>query len=200
MKTYRFILATLFALCTIGTTLARDSEKKLFRGYEGGMMLHSGYIEGDITPLAYHAKGITKGIGGAIRFKLGNHLRVGTEGYTSSMKLLRNGSYVKTSWGGLLADFTCTWGRFAPYLGITVGGGTTTDLIMFAGDNSDWGHEEEAYYHKSPFIAIAPFMGCDYIVNDKIRLTFKVDYVNGIGNELYLPMGPRAYIGFMFCH
>ena len=26
-------------------------------------------------------------------------------------------------------------------------------------------------------------------------------YLNGIGGkELYLPIGPRAYIGFIFCH
>lgn len=200
MKSNKLILTALLALSTIGTTLASDTDKKLFRGYEGGMMLHSGYLEGDLPPLAYHARGITKGIGGAVRLKLGNHWRVGTEGYTSSMKLLRNGSYIKTFWAGLLTGYTCTWGHFAPYLGVTIGGGTTTDFIMFAGNSSDWGHEEEAYYHKSPFIAIDPFIGCDYIVSDKMRLTLKVDYLKGVGQELYLPIGSRAYIGFLFCH
>ena len=38
-------------------------------------------------------------------------------------------------------------------------------------------------------------------VRDKVTLTLKIDYLNGIGGkELYLPTGPRAYIGFIFCH
>lgn len=59
----------------------------------------------------------------------------------------------------------------------------------------------KAYFHKEPFVAIDPFIGCDYIVSEKLHLTLKIDYLNGIGGkELYLPTGPRAYIGFIFCH
>lgn len=181
--------------------MASSPDKKLFRGYEGGMMLHAGYLFGDITPLNHHAEGITKGIGGAIRLRFGDHWRLGTEGYTSSMSQLDNGSYIKTFWAGLLADYTWTWRRFAPYIGVTIGGGTTTDFIMKEGDKKDWQKEPEAYFHKEPFIAIDPFIGCDYIVSEKLHLTLKIDYLNGIGgSDLYLPTGPRAYIGFMFCH
>ena len=72
---------------------------------------------------------------------------------------------------------------------------------MFEGSKKDWAAEPEAYFHKEPFVAIDPFIGCDYIVSSKLHLTLKIDYLNGIGGkELYLPIGPRAYIGFIFCH
>ena len=196
-------MLTLIALLLASSqAMATDSnDKRLIRGYDGGMMLHAGYLCGNIAPLAHQATGVTKGIGGVIRLRLGDHWRVGTEGYTSSMGQLDNGSYVKTFWAGLLADYTWTWGRFAPYLGVTVGGGTTTDFLMFEGSKKDWAAEPEAYFHKEPFVAIDPFIGCDYIVNSKLHLTLKLDYLNGIGGkELYLPTGPRAYIGFIFCH
>ncbi len=201
MRYRTFILTVWLSFCTALGVWAGDGDKKLFRGYEGGMMLHMGYLNGDIAPLAHRAEGITKGIGGAIRLRLGDHWRVGTEGYTSSMGQLDNGSYVKTFWAGLLTDYTWVWGRFAPYLGVTVGGGTTTDFLMIEGDKKDWQVEEKVFFHKEPFVAIDPFIGCDYILSDKLHLTLKVDCLTGIGGkDLYLPMGPRAYIGFMFCH
>lgn len=202
MKQYKHLVIILLSLCfASANATANTNKEKIFQGYEGGMMLHAGYLWGDITPLAHQAQGLTKGIGGAIRLKLGNHWRIGTEGYTSSMKQLGNGSYIKTFWAGLLTDYTWTWGRFAPYLGVTIGGGTTTDFLMIEGSGKDWQPESKAYYHKAPFVAIDPFIGCDYIVSEKLHLTFKIDYLNGIGNkDLYLPTGPRTYVGFMFCH
>ena len=86
MKIYRYLTFALLLLLYSTSAIANDNKEKVFRGYEGGMMLHTGYLWGDITPLAHHAQGLTKGIGGAIRLKLGNHWRIGTEGYTSSMK------------------------------------------------------------------------------------------------------------------
>lgn len=202
MNFHKTFILTLLTLCAATTSVvASEKEQKLFRGYEGGMMLHAGYLNGNIAPLSYQANGITKGIGGLIRIKLGNHWRIGTEGYTSSMGQLDNGSYVKTFWAGLLTDYTWTWGRFAPYVGITIGGGTVTDFLMFEGDKKDWEPEGKAYFHKDPFVAIDPFIGCDYIVNESLHLTLKIDYLNGVGGkDLYMPTGPRAYVGFIFSH
>ena len=58
-----------------------------YRGFSGGMMLHAGWVDcGDmrvgLAP-AQRLSGLPLGIGGALKVRFGDHLRVGTEGYTS---------------------------------------------------------------------------------------------------------------------
>ena len=80
-------------------------------------MVHAGYLFGD-NPAAVlpsgeplSSQGITAGIGGSLRIKLKQHLRVGCEGFVSTMNSqltnqrnhLQSGSYVRTGWGGVLA-------------------------------------------------------------------------------------------------
>lgn len=54
------------------------------------------------------------GIGGVIRLHFGEHFRVGSEGYVSTLSQLDDGSYLKYGWGGILADFYSDFGRFQP--------------------------------------------------------------------------------------
>ncbi len=65
-------MLSLIALLLAGSqAMATDSnDKRLIRGYDGGMMLHAGYLCGNIAPLAHQATGVTKGIGGVIRLRL----------------------------------------------------------------------------------------------------------------------------------
>ena len=178
-----------------------DDSRKVFNGYDGGMMLHLGYVETNVAPLNYKAEGMTKGIGGAIRFHFGKHYRIGTEGYVSTLKLMYNGSYMKTFWAGLVNDFYWNLGKFMPYAGLTIGGGALTDCFIFGGNNHDWEKESDVVINKTPFFAIDPIIGCDYCISDAIHITVKFDCLFGFGNEnLYLPIGPRAYIGFIFFH
>lgn len=178
--------------------------KKGFNGYDGGMMLHAGYVSKTIKPVDFKAECITKGIGGAIRFHFGKHYRLGTEGYVSTLSLnkdLSKGSYMKTFWAGLTNDFYWQFGKFMPYAGLSVGGGTLTDCFIFEGDNHDWNPESKVLINKTAFIAIDPYIGCDYCLTDALHLTFKIDFLNGFNNsELYLPIGPRFYIGAIFFH
>lgn len=199
------ILLLLFIIISINC-LAQDNDiktdsNKIFNGYDGGMMLHIGYVKSRVEPLNFTAQGITKGIGGAIRFHLGKHYRVGTEGYVSTLSLMNNGSYVKTFWAGLLNDFYWKFGNFMPYAGITIGGGTLTDCFIFEGNNQDWESEGNVVINKTPFIAIDPIIGCDYCLSDAMHITVKFDCLFGLGNDnLHMPIGPRAYIGFIFFH
>ena len=102
-----------------GDTLAVDTSKtQVFQGYSGGMMLHAGYLFGRnpsaVSPsgACISPQGMTTGIGGSLRINLWKYLRVGCEGYVSTMKsgvtdmrdVLQSGSYVRTGSGGLLAD------------------------------------------------------------------------------------------------
>ena len=181
-----------------------QNEEKFFNGYDGGMMLHAGYVSKNINPVGFKAEGVTKGIGGAIRFHFGKHYRIGTEGYVSTLSLAKklvDGSYSKTFWAGLINDFYWQFGKFMPYVGLTVGGGTLTDCFIFEGDNHDWTPESNVIINKTAFVAIDPYIGCDYSLTDALHLTFKIDYLNGFNkSELYLPAGPRFYIGAIFFH
>lgn len=200
-------------------SLALNAREKrgVFRGYEGGMMLHTGYLQGSFPQVDYSASGMPVGIGGLLKIRLGDHWRVGTEGYASTLPQLKNGSYCRFGWGGLLGDFYWTFGRFAPYAGVTVGGGVNSNLLMLDGTAGslgggsdkadDWKPMDNAYFNRHGFVAIAPFVGCDYAVTDYFHLSLKADWLNCISPGISggsaatrIPSGPRLYIGFIFCH
>lgn len=214
MKFYSFaVIAVSAILASTGVCIARTAvlditteknspkKDKFIDGYDGGMMLHTGYLSTHINPLGYDASGMTFGIGGAIKFHIGNHFRIGTEGYVSTMSQLDNGSYIKTFWAGLCSDWYWQKGKFMPYAGLTVGGGALTDYLMFEGDRNDWLPESKAVFNKTPFFALDPYIGCDYCLTKAMHLTLKFDCLSGFGGkDLFFPFGPRIYFGFIFFH
>lgn len=197
MKTKLFlsILLTVFAISNLYA-----QEEKLFQGFDGGMMVHTGFISGSIPGLGYEAKGMPAGIGGVIRLHLGEHFRVGSEGYVSTLKQRGNGSYVKYGWGGILADFCWRFGRLMPYAGLTVGGGSNSYLLMTGEQVPEGKPLQQSYFHKRGFFALDPFVGCDYIVSEAFHLTLKADWLQCIKKGYDIPSGPKLYIGFIFYH
>ncbi len=205
--TLAFLLCSMLCFAEEPTTEAPKS--KAITGYSGGMMIHAGWISGSqkVGTGSYKADGMVYGIGGAIRFHVGNHFRFGTEGYTSNLPqknrpMASSGSYLKASWGGLLVDGCYRIGRFIPYAGVTVlAGGHRT--LLYQGE--DKGKEQgTAYLNKGVFVGFDPFIGCDFAVTEALRLTLKVDCMQGWGvgktAGTRLPIGPRVFFGFMFCH
>lgn len=188
------------ALCALSIIEAAAQEQKTIRGFDGGMMVHAGYLSGNLDAIGYDAKGLTTGIGGVIRIHLGEHFRVGSEGYVSNLGQRGNGSYLKYGWGGLLADVYTVAGRFQPYAGLTLGGGSMTTLLMFEEPSVDWAPIDGTRYHKQGFMAIDPFIGCDFIVAGPMHLTLKVDCLCALSDSKLLPYGPRVYFGFLFYH
>lgn len=191
---------TIILACLLFTLAATAQENKLIRGFDGGMMLHTGFLKGTLDPIGYDAKGAPMGIGGAIRLHLGEHFRVGGEGYISTLNQRSNGSYLKYGWGGLLADVYTVLGRLQPYAGLTVGGGAMTTLLMMENPASDWAPIDGTRYNKQGFMAIDPFVGCDFIVSGPMHLTVKLDYLCAFSQSHLLPHGPRIYFGFLFYH
>lgn len=187
-------------LCLLFTLTAAAQEKKLIHGFDGGMMIHTGYLSGTLDAIGYEAKGAPMGIGGVIRLHLGDHFRIGSEGYMSTLRQLSNGSYLKYGWGGLLADAYTVFGRFQPYAGLTLGGGAMTSLLMKETPSSAWAPIDGTHYHKQGFMAIDPFAGCDFIVSGPMHLTIKIDYLCALTQSKILPHGPRVYVGFLFYH
>lgn len=177
---------------------------KIYKGFSGGMMVHTGYLNGCDNPFGYNASGATFGIGGVAKVHLYDHFRVGFEGYFSSMglkKYIEKGSFNKLFWTGALADWYWKIGKFYPYIGATAGGGMETAFYMFEGDKKDWTPEPLAVFNKKPFFAFDPFIGVEYAVGEALRLTLKADYLLAINKDgLNRPMGPRIYFGFIFAH
>lgn len=193
----RIILTMLFLLITVTVSA---QEKKLLHGFDGGMMVHTGRLSGSLDAMGYQAKGAPLGIGGVIRLHLGEHFRIGGEGYVSTLNQRGNGSYLKYGWGGLLADFYTVVGRFQPYAGLTLGGGAMTTLLMFEEPASAWAPVDRTVYRKQGFMAIDPFVGCDFIVSGPMHLTLKLDYLCALSDSKLLPHGPRVSVGFLFYH
>lgn len=187
---------------TEGQASPKDgSDDKLVRGFSGGMIVHTGYVQGCDNPYGYNPSGAPFGIGGVAKIHLGRHLRTGFEGYFSNLHVLGNGSFNKMFWTGVLCDWHWRKGRFYPYVGITAGGGMQTSFYMFEGEKSDWEPEPMAVFHKEPFFALDPFIGVEYAVGKALRLTMKIDWLTAINRQgASRPTGPRLYFGFIFAH
>lgn len=205
----RTLLFALAILLTLGTSLhaaeITHRHPLAYNGFSGGMMLHTGYVSrGHIAvgaAPAQHIAGMPVGIGGALKVRFGNHLRIGTEGYASSLSYGDWGSSVSIGWGGLLADWCFPLGRFTPYVGATIGGGVVENLTLTSTPPLDLLPEADTSYRTYGVGLIVPFAGVDYALTSRIALTFKADYMFTLGSpEFDTPTGVRCYVGFMFSH
>ncbi len=211
---FRIMAAVLSMLCLFESLNAQEAQKSgVFRynGFQGGMMLHAGYLSGapaekpgsSEIPFSYKASGITKGLGGAARVRFGEYLRVGIEGYVSTLPLnddLSEGSYIASSWGGVLADFYLERGRWSFFTGATVGVGSRKNLLIFEGSMLDWEAEEKVFFHKNSFLGVDPFIGTEFAITKVIHLVFRVDCLLQIDHKKLSDLvGPRVFIGIMFC-
>ncbi len=198
----------IFACAALALMPAVAENKMKYNGYSGGMMLHTGYVFGGVsTP--QHAgtvvatekmQGLPMGIGGAIRLNFGKYLRVGTEGYSTTLYYGQKGSYATIGWGGLLADCAFTKDRHAFFVGATVGGGAFRNLTLTEPMHHDWEVENNVSYRKYAFMAVTPFVGYEWAMTQKIHLALKLDYLLNVSNpQPDFITGPRLYIGFMFC-
>lgn len=177
------------------------AKAKVLTGFNGGMMLHTGYLYGTIPEIGYKAQGAPFGLGGTLRLQLGQHWMIGGEGYVSTLRQMHNGSYIKYGWGGVLGEFYWAFRHVMPYVGLTVGGGKQTTLLLFDGTSSDWTSENDAVFHKQGFCTLTPFVGCDFIATKFLHLTLKADWMTTIADKKLLePTGPRFYVGLIFYH
>lgn len=213
MKYTMFIafLLTVLPLQTV-TASANHDGRFAFNGFSGGMTLHCGYLwggrmtfptlGGDIS--SQNMRGVPIGIGGSAKLHFGNHLRIGAEGYSTKLKYGDFGSSLSLGWGGLSADWQIRTGKFLPYAGITLGGGSATDLVFAKspvhGDDTVMADGNIAY-RKYGFAAIVPFIGVEFEVSRRMRLVLKADWLIKTGSpSRSFPSGPRIYFGFSFYH
>lgn len=171
-------------------------------------MLHAGYLYGGTATITDGAGtllhsgrigGLATGIGGAARVHLGKHLRVGCEGYVTTLGYGDNDSYASIGWGGVLAD--CLWrlGRFSPFAGATFGGGSYKNLTLTTPTPVDNIAEGPASFRKYGFLTVVPFAGVEFAMTGKIHIALKADWmVNLTNRQSDFVSGPRIYIGFAF--
>ncbi len=181
------------------------------------MMVHTGWLGGGQITLTdgvntFHSRlsGPPTGIGGQVRLHFGRHLRLGSEGYVSTLRYGsghgagrhgagRNQSHARTGWGGVLADVIWSHGRWSPYIGATIGGGAYRNLTLQNPTPLDNITEVNASYRKYGFMIAAPFAGVEYALTDKVRLNAKVDWLFNLTNRREdFATGPRLYFGFSF--
>ena len=204
--TKKYFVVALLATLVSYSALAQGGLK--YRGFSGGMMVHTGYLQSNSFDLqtiqdnyitTFKVEGMPFGIGGAARLHFGKHMRVGGEGYVSNLRYGVKGTTLSVSWGGALVD--CVWqlGRWWPFVGMVVGGGTVEHIILQDEPAVDFVVENNAAYREYAFIALAPMVGVEYALSEKIHLTFKMDYVINLSNpQADFPSGPRFFLGFMF--
>lgn len=176
------------------------------------MMLHTGYIQSRTFGLSapggepigvMQVKGGAIGIGGQVKFAFGTEtdmLRIGSEGHSSTVSYNPSPSYAHTGWGGILVDYIRhTKGKVHPYIGVTVGGGGVKNHIMADGSTSDFITEPHMAMHKYAFMAIAPFIGMEINLTQKLGLVIKADWlINATDPRRDFSSGPRLYVGIMF--
>lgn len=187
----------ILALTFIFTAKSGDAQDRQL--FDGGMMAHTGYMHCTFDEIGYEAKGMCFGLGGVLRFHIGNHFRIGGEGYVSTLRQMKNGSYIRTGCGGVTADAYWRFGRWIPYFGVTAGGGKTSALLMFDGSTDDWETEAEVVMHNSPFFFVTPNVGVEFLLTESVHLTMKVDRLFNV-SKAEMPTGVRVYLGFVFAH
>lgn len=192
-------------LLAAGIMVCNAQEKKVIKGFSGGMMAHTGYMFGGDNPYGYNPKGVTFGLGGCAKLHFTDHFRAGFEGYFSNVGLrkepFRSGSHNKVFWAGALADWFWKIDRFTPFAGMGTGGGMETSCYILEGDKHDWLPEGPVIYRKQPFFYVDPYIGTEYKVGRALRLILKADWLLAISSEgLNRPQGPRLYFGVIFAH
>lgn len=206
------VLAALLIASIAYAQSKNDSNSFTFRGFSGGMMIHAGYLSSGkfiISDLDGNSlgeqqiKGMEMGLGGVARFHFGttnDQIRIGGEGYTSSVNYSPEKSYEKIGWGGLLIDYVHHGkGRVSPFIGATVGGGGVRNHTFPSASIDDYVVEKYASYRKNTFFCIVPFVGMEIALTSKVLLTLKADY------QIHLPHiqkdfaeGVRLYVGIVF--
>jgi opacity protein-like surface antigen len=192
-------------------------ERIYYAGFSGGMMVHTGYITGgkvnlvnedleEILDVPIGVSGPPIGIGGAMKIHLGRHVRIGGEGHMSTLNYgsgkgsHRNQSHARIGWGGVLVDYTWRVGKnWTPYAGGLIGGGSFKNLTLLDPTEPDYKLEKYASYRNYSFVVLAPFVGIELALSDRIGLNVKADWMLKLTNRQEdFASGPRLYFGFTF--
>jgi hypothetical protein len=189
----KILLTITFIFLFLASGFAQE-KKEHFRG---GMLLHAGYLSNDAGQTKIN--GLCTGIGGKMVFPVWKGVRIGAEGYVSNYTYNESNGFFKLGWGGLLVEYQLLNKRLTPVAGVSFGGGKISDLFPVSGNYTD--NEPDAAIFKvySSFI-IDPQISVEYSLTTHMNLVVKIDYLfyPGIDYPLFVAIGPRFSIGFLF--
>jgi hypothetical protein len=165
--------------------------------YQGGMLFHSGYLK--IEHNNYKDYRLCHGLGGQLSFLITDHLRLGSEGYTSSLNYAENSGIYRLGWGGLLLGYQVGSKKLSPVINLTFGGGRVNDMQFVEVNTKDY-EIDRIIYHKYTVMIASPSISLEYTFKSKYAAVFKIDYLiplKSSGNDNFF-CGPRFYIGLFF--
>lgn len=200
----------LFLLPLVLLMAQTENRQKFFNGFSGGMMLHSGYLFGGQSTVysetgtllgTHNMEGMPFGIGGCLRFHLGKHLRVGMEGYVSTLNYATTKSYFSLGWGGILADGYWVFNKWTVFAGGTIGGGRVKNVTLLESTPLDFIAENGSSYREYGVLLATPFAGIEYALTKKLHLFVKADWIFNITHDQPdFAHGVRCYVGLIFQH
>ena len=193
-----FVTLNIFAT-DVDSVVVKKCHPMAYNGYQGGMMFNVGYVQSrefqfqdnNGLPLgeSNRLSGASMGLGGALRVGFGKYLRVGIEGYVSTLKYHPKGSSAKIGWGGLLLDSHWHIKKFTIFTGGVIGGGSYTHIAMIdkgmnTSKNDYIVENQYVSYRHYPFLAIVPFVGMEYSLTKRISVVAKIDYRGKVGSDI----------------
>lgn len=189
----------LFSLCPLFAQNEDSVEqKKFFRGIEGGVVFNTGYIFENFPEIGYSGGGVPLGVGGRGLVILGDHLRVGGEGYMNTMGLDKKGSESIYAFGGAMADFCWKFGPVLAYIGSNIGGGILKNFVSTQQPSHSW-EEVGAYYNKQFVWSAHPYTGVQIRLTNKIALIIQVSYTLPLNGNICKEFnGLNTSIGLQF--
>jgi len=179
-----------------------------YKGYSGGMFVHTGYVQSGVftvfdlqgNEIKEQIKGATFGLGGKMGIFLNQYFRVGAEGYFTSCRYGVKKNSCRIGWGGVTFDALYPVKKWAPFLGITVGGGSSTHVI-FIEKTLNNKKATAVIHYKYPLCIINPVIGVEFFASKRISILFKMDYmINVYKKTNFYPQGLRFYLGIHFYH
>jgi hypothetical protein len=184
----------------------KPQKKWGYKGYSGGMFVHTGYVQSkqfavfdlNNNEIKQHIKGTTFGLGGKMNIYLNRYIRVGGEGYFSTCKYGTFKNSCRIGWGGFTFDVLYPVKKWAPFVGITFGGGSANHLI-FISQPQNISKAVPIVYFSNPLYIINPAIGVEFFSSSRISLIYKMDYMlNVYKTILSYPQGVRFYLGVHF--
>lgn len=165
--------------------------------YSGGMLFFQpGYT---ITQNQYQnidAPGF--GIGGILRFYIGNHFCTGIYGGSQKTHYSSTGSensYISLGYGGPFIGYTYFKNKLRLCLSVGAGGGKIRNLHIQTQTGSVLNQAE--YFINSAFVAY-PMISFDYMMTQKIAFTSQLICIGALYNQNDLYFCPVFQIGILF--